>query len=75
MTEMKKSLTIYGWLSFLAAISTIALKSYAYWPTDSVGLLSDAMESLINLAAAVIMLAVFSIGVLPGNVCGLVMWL
>ncbi len=38
-------------LSILAAVATIALKSGAYWLTGSVGLLSDAAESVINLAA------------------------
>jgi cation diffusion facilitator family transporter len=39
-------------LSILAALATLALKSTAYWLTDSVGLLSDALESLVNLVAA-----------------------
>lgn len=62
---MQKSLTVYGWLSFGAAICTISLKSYAYWLTNSVGLLSDALESLINLVAAIIMLFVLSIASRP----------
>ncbi len=65
MPQKEKSLTRYAWLSILAAITTIALKSYAYWLTDSVGLLSDAMESLINLVAAVIMLVVLTIAARP----------
>jgi cation diffusion facilitator family transporter len=65
MGTTKKSLTLYAWLSILAAIMTIALKSYAYWLTGSVGLLSDALESLINLVAAVIMLIVLSISARP----------
>jgi cation diffusion facilitator family transporter len=39
-------------LSILAAIVTLGLKAVAYWLTDSVGLLSDAVESLVNLVAA-----------------------
>lgn len=39
-------------LSVLAALCTIVLKTLAWWLTDSVGLLSDAAESLVNLAAA-----------------------
>jgi len=39
-------------LSILAAVTTLALKAAAYWLTDSVGLLSDAVESLVNLTAA-----------------------
>lgn len=55
----------YGWLSIFAALSTIALKSYAYFVTDSVGLLSDALESIINLVAAMIMLVVLYIAAKP----------
>lgn len=39
-------------LSVLAAVLTIGLKTLAYWLTDSIGLLSDALESGINLFAA-----------------------
>src|SRR5262249_9424508 len=39
-------------LSLLAAVLTLALKWAAYTLTDSVGLLSDAMESFVNLLAA-----------------------
>lgn len=65
MAVKQKSLARYGWLSLAAAIATIALKSYAYWLTDSVGLLSDALESLINLVAAVVMLIVLGIAARP----------
>ena len=65
MTQKTKSLTFYGWLSIAAAISTIALKTYAYLLTDSVGLLSDAMESIINLVAAMIMLIVLHVAAQP----------
>jgi cation diffusion facilitator family transporter len=44
----------YAFLSIGAALSTIALKSSAYLLTGSVGLLSDAVESLVNLAAALV---------------------
>jgi cation diffusion facilitator family transporter len=40
-------------LSILAAVATIVLKSAASFLTGSVGLLSDAVESLVNLVAAV----------------------
>ncbi len=65
MNTAQKSLTLYGWLSIAAAVSTIALKTYAYLLTDSVGLLSDALESVINLVAAVIMLIVLHIAAQP----------
>ena len=49
----KKSLTPFIWLSITAAIITIGLKTIAYYLTGSVGLLSDALESIVNLVAAV----------------------
>lgn len=42
----------FAWLSIATAIITISLKTCAWWLTGSVGLLSDAMESLVNLAGA-----------------------
>lgn len=65
MAMKPQSLTIYGWLSIAAALSTIGLKSWAYLLTDSVGLLSDALESIINLVAAIIMLVVLHISARP----------
>ncbi|VDG76835.1 Uncharacterized transporter sll1263 [Actinobaculum suis] len=56
-TQPKKvNLIAYAWLSVAAAVITIALKTGAYFLTGSVGLLSDAAESLVNLVAAVIAL-------------------
>jgi len=49
-------LTSFAWLSIAAAVLTIALKSGAYLLTGSVGLLSDAAESGVNLVAAVVAL-------------------
>jgi divalent metal cation (Fe/Co/Zn/Cd) transporter len=51
--QNRASLTKFAWLSIGAAVTTIALKSGAYYLTGSVGLLSDAIESLVNLAGAV----------------------
>lgn len=42
----------FAWLSIAAAVATIGLKTFAWWLTGSVGLLSDAMESFVNLAGA-----------------------
>ena len=42
----------FAWLSIAAAVATIALKAGAWWLTGSVGLLSDALESFVNLAGA-----------------------
>ena len=59
------SLARYAWLSIGAALATMALKAGAYWVTGSVGLLSDAMESLVNLAAAIVALIALTVAVRP----------
>ena len=52
-------------LSIAVAIATIALKTGAWWLTDSVGLLSDAMESVVNLAGAMFALAMVTVAARP----------
>lgn len=59
------NLTWYAWLSIAAAIATIALKSSAYYLTGSVGLLSDALESVVNLAAALMALGMLVVSTRP----------
>lgn len=61
----RESLTRYAWLSIFAAILTIGLKSWAYFVTGSVGLLSDALESVINLAAATVALLLLRAALQP----------
>jgi len=61
----RSSLTRYAWLSIAAAIATISLKSLAYGLTGSVGLLSDAIESLVNLAGAIVALVMLTIAARP----------
>ena len=60
-------LTRYAWLSIAAAIVTITMKSAAYILTGSVGLLSDALESTVNLAAAIVALLVLTLITRPAN--------
>lgn len=55
----------YAWLAIAAAIVTIGLKTLAWWLTGSVGLLSDALESLVNLAAAVLALSMLRVAATP----------
>ncbi len=54
-------------VSIVVAIATIALKTAAWWITDSVGLLSDAMESLVNLASAAFALLMVTIARRPAD--------
>lgn len=63
MPAMRASprLTPYAWLSIGAALLTMAIKGAAYLVSGSVGLLSDALESGVNLAAALMALAVLGI--------------
>ena len=52
-------------LSIAVALATIALKTAAWWVSDSVGLLSDALESLVNLAGAMFALAMVTVAARP----------
>ena len=66
-TPRRSSLSRFAWLSIAAAILTIALKAIAYLLTGSVGLLSDAMESLVNLVGALMALAMLTIAARPAD--------
>lgn len=57
----------YAWLSIVAALVTILLKGVAWWLTGSVGLLSDALESFVNLAGALMALAMLSLAARPAD--------
>ncbi|MGI8787420.1 MAG: cation diffusion facilitator family transporter [Pyrinomonadaceae bacterium] len=61
----RENLSRFVWLSIAAAVSTIALKAAAYFYTGSIGLLSDALESVINLAAAIVALLLIKIAAQP----------
>ncbi len=58
-------LTRFAWLSIGAALLTIALKTFAWRITGSVGLLSDAAESVVNLVAAIVALVALTVAVRP----------
>jgi len=60
-----RTLERYAWLSLAAAVVTIALKTAAWYVTGSVGLLSDALEALINLAAALLALSMLRLAATP----------
>lgn len=61
------SLTRWAWLSIGAAVLTIGMKSLAYLLTGSVGLLSDALESVVNLVAAVLALIALTAAAKPAD--------
>jgi cation diffusion facilitator family transporter len=63
----RQALTAFAWLSIAAAALIICLKSVAYWLTGSVGLLSDAMESLVNLVAACGALVALTVAARPAD--------
>jgi len=65
--ETRKSLTRFAWLSIGAALLTIGLKTAAYLITGSVGLLSDAVESLVNLIGGIMALAMLTIAARPAD--------
>jgi cation diffusion facilitator family transporter len=61
------SLTRFAWLSIAAALLTIGLKTVAYLLTGSVGLLSDAIESLVNLVGGIMALAMLTVAARPAD--------
>lgn len=67
MPESRNSLTRFAWLSIGAALLTIGLKTAAYLITGSVGLLSDAVESLVNLLGGIMALAMLTIAARPAD--------
>jgi len=70
MTELnsnRSDLTRYAWLSVAVAVLTIGLKTAAYFLTGSVGLLSDALESIVNLVGALMALAMLTVAARPAD--------
>ncbi len=67
ITNPRRNLTRFAWLSVAAAIFTMALKLVAYFLTGSVGLLSDALESIVNLVGASIAVAMLSVAARPAD--------
>ncbi len=63
----RANLTKFAWLSIAAAVVTIALKFGAYVLTGSVGLLSDAAESIVNLVAAFVALLALHVAAQPAD--------
>lgn len=57
----------YALLSIFTALATILLKSLAWWLTGSVSLLSDALESLVNLAGALMTLVMLTLAARPAD--------
>ncbi|MBI5923101.1 MAG: cation transporter [Betaproteobacteria bacterium] len=66
-TKLAPSLKPYVWLSIATAIATILLKGVAWRLTGSVGLLSDAIESFVNLAGALMALWMITLAELPAD--------
>jgi len=65
VTHTRPSLARFAWLSIGAAVVTIAMKTVAWRLTGSVGLLSDAAESVVNLVAAVTTLGMLTVAARP----------
>ena len=67
MPQPRVDLTKFAWLSIAAALVTIGLKTAAWLITGSVGLLSDAAESVVNLVAAVVALFALRVAARPAD--------
>ena len=67
MPQETRDLSRFAWLSIAAALVTITLKTIAWQLTGSVGLLSDAAESVVNLVAAVAVLIALRVAAMPAD--------
>jgi cation diffusion facilitator family transporter len=67
VSDARPRLIRFAWLSIAAAISTMAIKAVAYLLTGSVGLLSDALESSVNLVAAIGALVALTVAAKPAD--------
>jgi cation diffusion facilitator family transporter len=67
LMQNRASLKKFAWLSIAAAVTTIILKAGSYLLTGSVGLLSDAIESVVNLAGAIMALTMLTIAARPAD--------
>lgn len=67
LSSQRADLTRFAWLSIAVAVLTIALKTIAYLVTGSVGLLSDALESIVNLVGALMALGMLTIAARPAD--------
>ncbi|HOC13921.1 MAG TPA: cation diffusion facilitator family transporter [Propionicimonas sp.] len=63
----RRNLEHFLWLSIATAIATVLIKGYAAWLTNSVGLWSDALESTVNLAAALVALWALRLSAKPAD--------
>ncbi|HTZ19993.1 MAG TPA: cation diffusion facilitator family transporter [Opitutaceae bacterium] len=63
----RESLTRFAWLSIVVAVVTIGFKTTAYFLTGSVGLLSDAIESIVNVVGGVMALAMLTVAAKPAD--------
>ncbi|MDR0578443.1 MAG: cation diffusion facilitator family transporter [Candidatus Accumulibacter sp.] len=61
------SLKRFAWLSIAVSVGTIVLKGAAWRITESVGLLSDAIESFVNLAGAMMALLMLTVAEQPAD--------
>jgi cation diffusion facilitator family transporter len=60
-------LTRFAWVSIAAAVFTIVLKAAAYGITGSVGLLSDAIEAVVNLIGGIMALSMLTVAARPAD--------
>ena len=61
----RRSLVRYAWLSIAVALLTLAMKGAAYVLTGSIGFMSDAIESLVNVVGAVMALSMLTVAARP----------
>lgn len=65
--DRQRRLELFIWLSIATALATVAIKGYAAWLTNSVGLWSDALESTVNLVAALVAMWALRLSAKPAD--------
>ena len=64
---MQVNLAKFAWMSIIVSVVVFGMKMAAWWATGSVGLLSDALESTVNIVAAVVALFALRTAMKPAD--------
>ena len=65
--NLQVNLAKFAWMSIIVSVVVFGMKMAAWWATGSVGLLSDALESTVNIVAAVVALFALRTAMKPAD--------
>lgn len=67
ISNTQVNLAKFAWMSIIVSVAVFGMKMAAWWATGSVGLLSDALESTVNIVAAVVALFALRTAMKPAD--------